>query len=344
MKKKKSSKIIDWRDLEPGDIILTRDKSGWTSWIIRIFTNCKYSHAVMYTGNGVVAEAVSNGVHTSTIVRYNGLEGNCKVLRAKGATMHQKLIAANASTTYLGTRYGTIDALWAGISKFFFATFPIRVSDATMFCSRLVADSYDKAGVKVASIHATMVRPKDLDKSEFLEEVPVRFIEQPPLESYNSTIRFADAVVGLREEFVKVLKKFGIPKRRLGGINSVLEIIHQTNNRELDDKLAEVLRTSKFYTLIDDEQQNKPEVWDSSMSFDLWQRDSQSGLEQIEALRQLHQRKVQDYTEELQARRNSRYSGATHDAFIDLYQRLHDDSQNALLGFDGAYNYIMANS
>lgn len=334
--------ILDFTKMLPGDIILTRDKSAFFSFVIRLFTWSKYSHAAIYIGNSTVYEAVTSGVHTKNIGRWSdGLKGHCVVLRHPNPIVGT--MAAQFSSTFHGTRYGYFDALLAGVLRYLFITFPIRVSVSHMFCSRLVANAYSNFGNDICDIKPQQVRPKDILNSKILTKIDIPFVDQPELEKTDYTLLFENSVIELSKAFIKTLRENSIKTNQLVGIFSIVKIIQESNNTELDKQIEKILRASDFYTLVDKEMNENKSNWDANIDFDKWKDNPIYYENKFRQLIFLHSTKVSDYEQQLNAMTASELKGDTFTAFYELYEKLKINSDKALKDFCAALNYLLAN-
>ncbi len=168
--------------LEPGDILLT-SVATISSFGIRLGTFSPVSHAVLYLGDGVVAEAVGTGVRQRTIDALVDEEQMVVAFRLPGVTaVHVDKLRA-WSDSQVGTRYNTIgvmlDApfvlnrrvcelpLLPGAVRDFcvkgFATVQLGASrNDQFFCSQFVLEAYNQAGLPITTTDPRWVSPADL--------------------------------------------------------------------------------------------------------------------------------------------------------------------------------------
>ena len=335
--------ILDESKMRPGDIILTRSKNTFFSYVIRLFTWSKYSHAAIYTGNTTICEAIKSGVHTKNIVRWSeGLNGHCQVLRCN--ILGDASVVISVSNSFHGTRYGYFDAIISGLSAWSFIVFPIKASESHMFCSRLVADSYHLAGVDLCDIAPQKVRPKDLYNSKYLEKVNIPFIKQPELDKTDYSLLFENSVSSLSKAFINILKSHSVKTKKLIGINSILYIICDSKNDSLDNDIAEELLNSDYYTLRFKEKEENKKYWDSHYYLNNhfeYPRECEKIFEQLIAI---HKEKIINYNGELRAMEEKiNFKGKTYDAFTKMYAELSDNSKQAKVSFDTGLCYLLAN-
>ena len=168
--------------LEPGDILLT-SVATLGSFGIRLGTFSPVSHAVLYLGDGQVAEAVGDGVRARRIEDVIAEEQMVVAFRHPGIdAAHAERLRAWA-LTQVGTRYNTLGVvlnapfvlnrricelpLIPGPAREFclrgFATVQLGASrDDQFFCSQFVLEAYNQAGLPVTTADPRWVSPADL--------------------------------------------------------------------------------------------------------------------------------------------------------------------------------------
>jgi Permuted papain-like amidase enzyme, YaeF/YiiX, C92 family len=151
--------------LHPGDIIFSTERAP-VSYMIRHLTSSDYSHAGIYLGHGLYAEAVGEGVRAraaTTIVKEK-----LKVIRLKSTSNSEEVARAAADRVdeYLHSPYalpGAILSLLSGV--------PSKDSRA-LFCSQLIAQAYaDVASAVVPEYPPEKVTPALLANSKLFDDV-----------------------------------------------------------------------------------------------------------------------------------------------------------------------------
>lgn len=334
-------KIINPYSLEPGDIILTRSKHTLPSFIIRLFTLSKYSHAAIYVGRGVIVEAVFSGVRTQNIHRWSeGLENNCAVLRHPNKIAAKR--AAQICETYHGAMYSISDAILSGLSAYFFITFPIRIKNTKMFCSRMVAEAFSNSGIIISDKHYQLVRPKDIYNSMYLAKVEVDFIPTTSHEKTDHTVIFQEATIVLIRDVIKLMKSFKIKYKDLITIAGLLTIAEDFKDlSDFDLKLSNVLINSEFYSLWKEEQKSNPQNWDPNVVLRISQNDIEKCYIKIASTLPFHSRKVHQFQQEIKALEDDCiYKGHTFRAMLNLRKTLLNEHFEALMKFKSAYFYL----
>ena len=174
--------LVGAAQLEPGDILLS---SGTTiqSFGIQLVTLAPVSHALVYLGEGSVAEAVGEGVRTRALAAVVAEEQMVAAFRAPGFTPAQALRLRDWSLSQVGTRYNTVGVMLSApfvISRRIcelplvpgplrdacvrgFATVQLGASrDDRFFCSQFVLEAYRQAGAPLSDADPRWVTPADL--------------------------------------------------------------------------------------------------------------------------------------------------------------------------------------
>jgi cell wall-associated NlpC family hydrolase len=182
-------KSISLSLLKPGDIIVsTTDES--ISAIIRAITKSEVSHAILYIGNNSVIEAVEEGVaikpveeslskaRLAVVFRHPNLSTNGakavtdfafsqlgKKFSIAGLIRHPRFgILPETCNTYTGAKKTACSA-WQGLIRL---ALEIKIGQNVFlnqdefFCSQLVADAYNNAGVDLFRATSTTTSPGDI--------------------------------------------------------------------------------------------------------------------------------------------------------------------------------------
>lgn len=157
-------------EIQPGDILLSTDKTSMLSWGIRKATQSPYSHAAICYSPPEFIEAISTGVSRINVMRFFVEDRSCveiRRLRSDYPTSTEfSMRAAEEAAWYLGNNYWTIGALSSLSSK------TSRRQINSVFCSHLVASAYEAAGVRlVEGKSAEKIIPADIERSLILENV-----------------------------------------------------------------------------------------------------------------------------------------------------------------------------
>ena len=178
----RGGELIAASALEPADILLS---SGATlqSFGIQLATLAPVSHALVYLGDGVVAEAVGAGVRTRRIEAVLAEEAMVVAFRSPAVTPAQAQRLRDWSLSQVGVRYNTVGVvltapfvlsrrlcelpLLPGAAREAcvrgFATVQLGASrNDRFFCSQFVLEAYRQAGAPLSAADPRWVSPADL--------------------------------------------------------------------------------------------------------------------------------------------------------------------------------------
>ena len=168
--------------LEPGDIILTSAPT-LRSVGIRLFTLSSVSHAALYVGEGRIVEALGSGVHERALDELLGEENVALVLRYPGLTRDQQLEILDYALQKTGARFSYFGAtlqlpfsltrrvcelpLVPGVVRdaclrAFGVLSYAAATESQLFCSQLVMQAYQHAGVGITDADARLISPADI--------------------------------------------------------------------------------------------------------------------------------------------------------------------------------------
>ncbi|HBS21615.1 MULTISPECIES: YiiX/YebB-like N1pC/P60 family cysteine hydrolase [Thalassospira] len=159
-------KRINFKLLKPGDIILTA-RAGKTGKAIRFSTQGSVSHAMLYVQRGSVIDSTPDGVQARNLQReLFDDEEEFFVFRLKEELPELRISQiVNFARSEIGTRYSKVEAARTVLGG------PKKPRGRAEFCSRLVARSYQIAGVQLVPDH-DYCSPEDLRNSPLLHELP----------------------------------------------------------------------------------------------------------------------------------------------------------------------------
>lgn len=165
----KLSYILNWSELEMGDIILTRYNDD-TSRLVRRLTKSDYSHAQLYMGWGCVLHSDGDGVTSENVQRVavQNLE-DMVVLRVKDDYDFDPFILDEFARSEVGMEYGLDEAKQLYTGK----TDIDGLTSNRQICTKYVAMAYAAAGLDIVA-DPTRCTPQDIllsDKLECIENV-----------------------------------------------------------------------------------------------------------------------------------------------------------------------------
>ena len=168
--------------LQPGDILLT-SVATLNSFGIRLGTFSPVSHAVLYLGDGRIAEAVGSGVRARNLSDVIAEEQMVVAFRVPGLDEMHALQMQAWALRQVGTRYNTTGVLLnapfvlnrrlcelplipSAVSSFCvtgMALVQLGASrDDQFFCSQFVLEAYNQAGLPITGADPRWVSPADL--------------------------------------------------------------------------------------------------------------------------------------------------------------------------------------
>lgn len=228
--------IIEYQKLEVGDIILTAETT-FRSKTVRAFTWSGYSHAMVWVG-GTFIHSDGGGVYSKSAQRILFKKrSHVKVLRLKKKLSPlQSAQLVGYARSLVGTVYSLREAVAVKIPK----RPPVTEKQ---FCSRLVAQSYSKAGIKIVE-NFDYCSPEEINKCSLLDEVSdcikianvheVEFLKSrdPNQETQDDTIKM----------LIQIRDKFG---KNLQTIENIIEFI--IKNPIHDKEVTQIALASGYF-------------------------------------------------------------------------------------------------
>jgi uncharacterized protein YycO len=168
-------KKIDFRKLQPGDILLTTSHAA-ESWSVRFGTKSDISHAMLYVAPSSVIDSTMEGVHARNLQKIF-YEDDCAVHALRPVTalaseaMRAVILYARLAT---GAPYALREAAQS-VRK------PKGSGSDKQFCSRLVARAYSAGGINLVD-NPDFCTPQQLKESALLQH-----LESPAVALYRLT-------------------------------------------------------------------------------------------------------------------------------------------------------------
>lgn len=174
--------LIGAAALQPGDILLT-SVATLNSFGIRLGTFSPVSHAVLYLGDGRIAEAVGTGVRARGIDEVIADEQMVVAFRVPGIGADHVERIRRWALSQVGTRYNTTGVLLtapfvlnrracelplipSAVSNFCVSGMAMVQLGASrndqFFCSQFVLEAYNQAGLPITAADPRWVSPADL--------------------------------------------------------------------------------------------------------------------------------------------------------------------------------------
>ena len=157
--------MLDVEAMRPGDVMFSTERAA-SSFLIRLRTRSDYSHASIYLGDGLYAEAVGTGVRARAATTM--VKERLKVVRLKGGAQSERAAraAADEINQYLHAPYALASAVLS-----LSGSLPSQDPRA-LFCSQLIAQCYADAGVAaVKGLDPAKVTPAVLANSDMFDDV-----------------------------------------------------------------------------------------------------------------------------------------------------------------------------
>lgn len=230
--------IIPINELEKGDILLTSEDSA-TSKAVRKSTGSDFSHAILYVGSGSYIHSDANGVHSGNLQRllFDAAE-NVTVLRVicNPEAISQACMFARSK---IGTKYSVKSAVNSKlkISK--------NANVNRQFCSRLVAQAFEYAGVELVE-NASFCTPQEILESVSTIEVSGKAREATveEIEMANSENPIERQSVITNEILSKVRK---LTKKDIQTLEQITQYV--IDNPKHDKEISKIYKESGYLTM-----------------------------------------------------------------------------------------------
>lgn len=166
--------------LEKGDVILTLNIDNALSNTIKNVTHSKYSHVIMYIGNGNVIESTIGGTKITPLAHYITPNYNMCVMKPLIESYERDKVVEE-SLKLLGKRYGYVQLAYylflRLIGKSEDPSWQLDIQPNALVCSEAIALAFEKIGKPVKSkLKSSQIEPVDFIQSPQF----VRVIEYPP--------------------------------------------------------------------------------------------------------------------------------------------------------------------
>lgn len=161
--------LFDIDRLNPGDILLTAATTA-TSKAVRATTWSQFSHAILYVGKGSYIHSDKHGVHSGNIQRLHltKLSHGMAFRVCGGISAAQIQNVCDFARNEIGKQYSVKEAARTTRTS----NMLTNAVANRQFCSRLVAQAYDSAGIQLATgASPSYCSPKDIAKSPRTERV-----------------------------------------------------------------------------------------------------------------------------------------------------------------------------
>ena len=165
MKREDIQYAFNTAKLQKGDILLIND---YEESLRKKMGGAKYTHAALYMGDAFIMEANGYGVTMNHIFSYGFINNDdALVYRPINATKESIENVIFFARAKMGNEFSTREALRTRDYR----NTEEKEHEERMFCSRLVAQSYEKAGIKLVH-NSDYCAPIDFMSTDALEQVP----------------------------------------------------------------------------------------------------------------------------------------------------------------------------
>jgi cell wall-associated NlpC family hydrolase len=158
-------------NIQPGDILLSRDVRSPISTVIGGITHSCWSHTFIYIGDNKIIDAIYSGVKIRPLDDYFQGEYALGLFRyITSLTPEQQIELIKAARKFSGLSYGWFQLGWQLILRLLGKSEDPdwgREVKPGVICSELVAKSYDKIGIRFKNIPPYQMEPVDFDESPF---------------------------------------------------------------------------------------------------------------------------------------------------------------------------------
>jgi len=241
---------LDDDKLQIGDIILTTQNHP-TSKAIRLATKSDISHAMLYVARGSVIDSTPEGVHARSTGRMFFEDGCAVHVRRMpcGLTVAQTDTIVRYARARVGTRYSVPDAVRAKVGT-------SREPTQRQFCSRLVAQAYAAAGIKLVA-SPDFCTPDEVKNSSTLQSVADAVVSVSE-EQVASVQRHFDTTVHMREITNRLLEMARIASPTIESLNDI--DVYLTTHPAEDEAIGRLFEESGYLT-----------AWRQQLEYERWQ-------------------------------------------------------------------------
>jgi hypothetical protein len=232
-------KRLKMSSLVRGDIILTTTTAA-VSKAIRWGTKSDISHAMICVQHGSVIDATSDGVHARNMQRlFFHDECALHVFRLKAALSRDEIEQiCRFVRERIGSEYSTREAVKVAIGG-------SNQWTRKQFCSRLVAQAYSSAGIKLVA-NANYCAPADLAECPLLAVVPDA-VENVTDEELSRWTAHADSTAAMRKAINDVLEGARTKSKNIQTFEDIVPFL--ILNPAEDAFFADLLARSGYLTV-----------------------------------------------------------------------------------------------
>ncbi len=265
--------ILNHDLLQSGDIILERGYERHSEIICKQ-TGSRYSHAMIYVG-GTIIEATLNGGVFSRIPNRSTVRDiiDFRVMRLKEKPDSETINTITSHALYLvGSKYSVTEAVLVKGPEF---TKAFKENSRKQFCSRLVAQCYQKAGINLVS-NINFCSPADIENSTLLmqevtgmvriaseEEVKHAQAISPHQSHTKNVVNFVDMALNIFKDHG--IKSVGTAddEVEITTLNDISRAVFENKNSPgLDAEITEAMHSSGYLDHIEMDRKVNPYRYD----------------------------------------------------------------------------------
>lgn len=322
--------ILDINLLEVGDIILTTGKHP-VSKSIKVATKSNYSHAMLYVGHCCCIHSTGDRVHS--INPQNILfekKSDATVFRIlpniKKEVVKQACFLAR---TQIGKEYTVKEAFKTVLPSM------KRKDVDRQFCSRLVARSYEKAGIKLVA-DCNYCTPQELADSVSTYEINncVKVASKAEI-AFSEKDEIVKTHSQLKNKILKEAKL--ITKEDIQTIEQLTACIVARN--ELDTEITTLIQESGYIETADYDLKENPWRYDINLFNELDIPHDQKlniARQELESAKQRHE--TYNYMYKLHTKLDKDFKLKYNSMWLGLYEKLLRQTNTTLMVFDELLN------
>ncbi|WP_068871668.1 YiiX/YebB-like N1pC/P60 family cysteine hydrolase [Edwardsiella tarda] len=253
--------VLNLEKLKPGDIILEHGYKPHSLAIMKI-TGSHYSHAMLYIGSTIIEATSSGGVFSKVPNRFAVVDINdLKVLRLREEISPEDMETITTTARALtGSSYNKSEAIIAGKKKR-----PLQKKSNGQFCSRLVAQCYNDAHIKLVD-NINYCSPAELEESPLLMKIDDAVKEASEAELAHAlapTIhtKHLKSSVDWVKAAKKILRKSGVEAET---INDIYHATLRLRNPKVDKLILKEIKSSGHYSFYLEDKNVNPFRYDVS--------------------------------------------------------------------------------
>ncbi|MEM5496577.1 YiiX/YebB-like N1pC/P60 family cysteine hydrolase [Paraglaciecola mesophila] len=250
--------LIPIEELKKGDILLTSENSA-ISKVVRKSTKSDFSHAMLYVGNGSYIHSDAKGVHSGNLQRllFDSAD-NVTVLRSE-CNSEVIDLACRFARSKIGTKYSVKSAINAKLrtSK--------KENENRQFCSRLVAQAYEYAGLMLVK-DSSFCTPQEILNSKSTYQISCKVRKATDAEvNFASSENPLERQSAITNEIL--LKVRAVSKEDIQTLDQITQYV--ITHPEHDEEISKIYKESGYLTMWEYEVQKNAWRYDGELFLNL---------------------------------------------------------------------------